>query len=63
MVLDGVYAYDASTGELRFHRVRAPSKENLERVILRARERILKFLARKGCAVGLPEDEEPRVES
>ncbi len=58
MVLDGVYACDASTGELRFHRVRPPSKENLERVISRARSRILKFLARSGCAVGLSEDEE-----
>jgi hypothetical protein len=52
LLLDGVYAMDATTGAFRFRRVEAPSPQSIERLAGVLRKRILGYLARKGCFVG-----------
>ncbi len=52
LALDGLYVEDASTGKLRFRRLPEPTKDDLDRVLSRVRHKVLRFLEKKGFAVG-----------
>ena len=48
LYLDGVYAEDAYYGKVRFHRIKAPTAEELGVVVNRISQRVAKFLERQG---------------
>ncbi len=52
LALDGLYVKDPGTGAWGFRRLPPPSKDDLDRVLSSARLKILRFLRRKGYAVG-----------
>ncbi len=47
LYLDGVYAEDAY-GKVRFHRIKAPTAEELGALVHRISQRVAKFLERRG---------------
>ncbi len=47
MYLDGVYAEDAY-GKIRFHRIKAPTTDELNVLVHRISQRVAKFLERRG---------------
>ncbi len=56
LYLDGVYAEDAY-GKIRFHRIKAPTAEELGVLVHRISQRVANFLQRRGF---LESDEEKR---
>jgi hypothetical protein len=52
IALDGLYVEDPASGALRFRRLPEPTKDDLDRVLSRARHRILRFLKKEGYAMG-----------
>ena len=49
LYLDGVYAEDAH-GKVRFHRVKAPTADELGALVHRINQRVVKFLERRVLA-------------
>ena len=47
LYLDGVYAEDAY-GKVRFHRIKAPTADDLGALVHRISQRVAKFLERRG---------------
>ena len=56
LVLDGVFATDPRTGALRWYRARAPTTEDVERIVERIADKAEAYLARQGF--GRDEDNE-----
>ncbi len=52
LALDGLYARDAGTGEWGFRPLGPPSRDDLDRVLSWTRLKVLRYLGRKGYAVG-----------
>jgi hypothetical protein len=57
LLLDGVYARDAQSGRLRWHRVGHPSTRTIEQLVVRIADRAEEWLAEQGY--GTDEQEEP----
>jgi hypothetical protein len=57
LLLDGVYARDAQSGRLRWHRVGHPSTRTIEQLVVRITDRAEEWLAEQGY--GIDEQEEP----
>ena len=57
LLLDGVYARDPRSGQLRWHGVGAPSTKDIERLVVEIAERTEAWLAKQGH--GLEDEEEP----
>ena len=58
LVLDGLYARDEPTGELRFHPLPHVTTKDVEQVVLLAAERMERWLARRGFGPDVVEQEE-----
>ena len=52
LALDGVYMTDPASGAVRFRRLPPPSSDDLDRVLVRTRRRILELLSKRGLAGG-----------
>jgi hypothetical protein len=59
IVLDGLYLTEPGGTPPRFRRLPAPSRDDLDRVLSRARLRILRLLVRRGFLPGLAAEEGP----
>ncbi len=57
LLLDGVYARDAQSGRLRWHRVGIPSTRTIEQLVVRIADRAEEWLSEQGY--GNDEEEEP----
>ncbi|MCP4391696.1 MAG: IS91 family transposase, partial [Gammaproteobacteria bacterium] len=60
--LDGVYAEDAY-GKIRFHRIKAPTMDELGLLVHRISQRVAKFLERRGFLASDKETSDLRLET
>jgi hypothetical protein len=56
-VVDGVFVPD-DAGRVRFHETGAPSREALERIVRRMRDRTLRWLRKKGLLEERPAEDQ-----
>ena len=57
LYLDGVYVQDAH-GKTRFHRIKAPTKSELNELVQRISQRVASFLERQGLLISDTENDD-----
>jgi hypothetical protein len=62
LYLDGVYAEDAH-GQVRFHRIKAPTADELGALVHRISQRVAKFLRRRGFLARDEDNDSPTLET